>query len=184
MPLADLEKARKLFCEAGLSFPKIPESFAAQFKELDNWLFSTREISTSPYLLNYYVAEFDRTQIKDYVVLAHTGHGVNSYALQYYVVCANLGMFLHLGWGGVYAEPEADKAVIRESFSLADKILLAAETVGRFKNNGRMKIVACDFDDSHWSPPGNQLAKKESDSSKRPAEVLADALHWLTTSQI
>ena len=93
MPMSDIEKTRRCFVEAGLAFPTIPDEAAARLKEQRKWLFSTREIETSPYNLQHYVREFDRTHVADYVVLAHSGHGVNSYAVQYYVVHAPWGCF-------------------------------------------------------------------------------------------
>src|SRR6266568_8303182 len=118
--MADAEKARKLFQEAGLTFPIIPEDLAEQLKEQAKWLFSTREISTWPYNLQHYVGEANE---EDYVILSHSGHGVNSYAIQYYLVYKTLRMFLHLGWGGAYMDAKADATKIYESFALANEII-------------------------------------------------------------
>lgn len=49
----------------------------------------------SPYNLQYYVEEMDQADAT-YVVLAHSGHGTNSYAIQYYLVSGPLRLFLHL----------------------------------------------------------------------------------------
>jgi hypothetical protein len=81
--MTDIEKARQLFRDSGLAFPTIPEELAAKLKELGAWLFSTRPIKTSPYNLEDYVHEDERTQGKDYAVLSHSGHGVNSYLMQF-----------------------------------------------------------------------------------------------------
>jgi hypothetical protein len=96
--MTDIGKARRLFHEAGLAFPKIPDEFAPRLKERDEWLFSTREIQASPYNLHHYVREIERNPVEDYVVLSHSGHGANSYAIQYYLVQGALRMFLHLSW--------------------------------------------------------------------------------------
>jgi hypothetical protein len=96
--MADAEEARKLFQKAGLTFPSIPEELVPRLKEQDKWLFSTREISISPYSLEHYVGEMN---VADYVILSHPGHCVNSWAIQYYLVYKALRMFLHLGWGGL-----------------------------------------------------------------------------------
>jgi hypothetical protein len=73
----------------------------------------------SPYNLQYYVHDDDKAPA-GYVVIAHSGHGANSYAIQYYLVSGALRLFLHLGWGGVYADAKADASKIQECFSLAD----------------------------------------------------------------
>lgn len=84
--MTDIEKARELFRGAGLAFPTIPEELVAQLEERGRWQFSTRPLVNSPYNLHHYVDEVEGTQIEDYAVLAHSGHGVNSYAIQYYLV--------------------------------------------------------------------------------------------------
>jgi hypothetical protein len=81
----------------------------------------------SPYNLQHYIHEAESSLVNDYVILSHSGHGFNSYAIQYYLVRGSLRMFLHLGWGGAYADAEKDAATIRECFSLADPVVAASE---------------------------------------------------------
>lgn len=176
--MADIEKARQLLREARLAFPSIPEQLATRLKEQGEWEFSTREIDESPYNLGYYVNEFIETQVEDYAILSHSGHGVNSYALQYYLVHGALGMFLHLGWGGVYMDSERATAQIRDCFSLADLIIRAVPRAGKLRPGEHLTIVGSDFYGSYWLQPGNSGEKKKEDS-KRPAEVLTEALRWL-----
>jgi hypothetical protein len=177
--MSDIEKARQLFQEAGLAFPKIPDELAPRLKERDEWLFSTREIETSPYNLYHYVREIDRNSEEDYVVLSHSGHGANSYAIQYYLVRGPLRMFLHLSWGGVYVDAEKSTAKIRDCFSLADEVVAAAQAVGRFQPAERLTIVASDFYGSYWLPPG-KTDRNKGEGFNRPVGVLAEALRWLT----
>jgi hypothetical protein len=172
-----LEKARDLFQEAGLAFPKVPEQLAAGLKERGEWLFSTRELKTSPYNLQHYVQESEQAPAA-YVVLSHSGHGANSYAIQYYLVSGPLRLFLHLGWGGVYMDAEAATSKIRECFSLADEIVPAAMTSGRFAPGERLTIVGSDFYGSYWSAPG-QSRQRERRGDRGPSEVLTEVLHWL-----
>lgn len=73
MPTTDDDRARDLFREEGLTFPSIPDELAARLKEQDMWVFSTREIKLSPYILQHYVCEVD---VEDYLILPHSGHGV------------------------------------------------------------------------------------------------------------
>jgi len=139
--MADIKKARQLFRKAGLPFPRMPNELAARLKQQDAWLFSTRDLAVSPYNLQHYVREVDETRVEDYAVLSHSGHGVNSYALQYYLVYGPLRMFLHLGWGGVYMDPEQDKVKIAYCFSLAAKIFNTAETVEKLPIGQQLTIV-------------------------------------------
>jgi len=178
MGMTDLEEAKYLFKTSGLAFPKIPEKLATQLKKRDRWLFSTREIQMSPYNLDFYVNEPSGPQEEDYVVLAHSGHGLNSYAIQYYVVLGFLRMFLHLGWGGVYSNAEADSARIRSCFSLADEIVKDVESSDASHIPEPMSIVCSTFYGSHWSALGEMHRGKDWDRID-PAKVLEEALDWL-----
>jgi hypothetical protein len=177
--MTDIEKARQLFRDAGLACPTIPEELAVQLKELDRWLFSTRPIDNWPYNLQDYVHEVEGTQIKDYALLSHSGHGVNSYAIQYYLVRGSLRLFLHLGWGGAYMDAEESARTIRDCFSLADRIALAAQSAVKFQAEERLTVVGSDFYGSYWLPPGENL-RREATGRDGPLDVLTQALDWLT----
>lgn len=178
-PASDIDKARELFQEAGLPFPSIPDELAAQLKEQREWLFSTREVKVSPYNLQYYVQEFESTHVQDYALLGHAGHGTNSYAVEYYVVRRSFGMFLHLAWGGIYSDANADAAQIRECFLLADQIVAGAQAVGNVWGDDRLTVVGSSFYGSHAS-----LLDKDRDEGHKwvrrpPTEVLTEVLRWL-----
>lgn len=174
----NIEVARKHFQDKELAFPVIPEDLATELKEQDEWVFSTRKIKMWPYSLQEYVNELDETHVKDYVVLSHSGHGINSYALQYYLVHGKLKMFLHLGWGGVYMDAKSTTMQIHDCFSLADKIVMAAQTSEKLQAGAEIKIVCSNFYGSYWSVPGKE-EQKEDVFSKKPAEILIEALNWL-----
>ncbi len=153
-PRTGLEKAKRLFHKAGLSFPAIPEALAGRLEEMGQWLFSTRPVDNSPYCLQEYVREVEESQVEDYALLSHAGHGVNSYALHYYLVNGPLRMFLQLGWGGVYMDAEADAASIRDCFSMVDRIIQSAY---RFQAGERLTIVVSSFYGSFLLLPGEKL---------------------------
>jgi len=174
----DLEQARQLFTDAGLAFPTIPDKLAVKLKKRDQWVFSTRALKMSPYNLDHYVQERERTRGREYAILCHSGHGANSYAIQYYLVCGPLRMFLHLGWGGVYMDADAAASQIRECFSLADQIVPTAMTLDKLAASERLTIVGSDFYGSYCSAP-EQTRQTDRRGSKGPAEVLAEVLRWL-----
>ena len=181
--MTDIKKPRRLFRDAGLAFPTIPKKLAPQMKEHPPWLFSTRQIEMSPYNLQHYVHEAERSQVQDYAVLCHSGHGVNPYAIQYYLVQGSLCMFLHLGWGGVYMDAEAAAEQIRDCFWIADQIVKAAKTVGTFQAGSGLTVVASHFYGSYWLPPGG-IRQGEDAGCKdpldvKPLEALTEALGWL-----
>ncbi len=49
--MSEIEMARRLFQDAGLAFPTIPEELAARLKGQGEWQFATREIDIWPYFL-------------------------------------------------------------------------------------------------------------------------------------
>lgn len=114
----------------------------------------------------------------DYVILSHSGHGTNSYAIQHYLVFGPLRMFLHLGWGGVYMDSSAAATKIRECFSPADQIALVTMNVGKVSD--RLTIVGSDFYGSYWVAPV-QSPQKNPSGSRDPVETLAEVLYWLTS---
>ncbi len=190
----DIEKAGKLFHNAGLAFPTVPAELAVRLKEQNkplpmrdnisdrhgsSWLFSTRELEMSPYNLQHHVHEVESGPVNDYVILSHSGHGINSYAIQYYLVRGSLRMFLHLGWGGAYANAEIDAAAIRECFSLADRVVAASENPAKFQLGEHLIIVSSDFYGSYWLRPGEKRQRKRDDRVS-PAQVLTQALEWMT----
>jgi len=158
--------------------PTIPEKLAVKLKQHSEWLFSTRKLRVSPYDLGHYVLERDRARGNDYAILCHSGHGVNSYAIQYYLVYGSVRIFLFLGWGGAYMNAKKATSEIRECFSLADAIVAAAMTTRKLGADKRLTVIGSDFYDSRWSAPGHNCRKKESDCDI-PTAVLREALDWL-----
>jgi hypothetical protein len=201
--MTDIEKARRLFQDKGLAFPTIPEQFAGQLKERGQWVFSTRSMEVSPYNLGYYVREVDQTGVEDYAVLSHSGHGVNSYAIQYYLVHGYLRIFLHLGWGGMYMNKKYAETTIHECFSIADRLVRAAQSVGSFHAGEHLTVVGSTFYGSYWLTPGktrtwafcvdvensealpSTILLAASDRKDflfaAPQGVLTEALGWLTS---
>jgi hypothetical protein len=189
--VTDIEKARKLFHGSGLAFPTVPEELAVRVKELrderlpmrdsvgdrhgSSWLFSTRELDMSPYNLQHYVHEAESGPVNDYVIVSHSGHGANSYAIQYYLARGSLRMFLHLGWGGAYAVAEKDAAKIRECFLLADRVVAVSENAAKFQLGENLIIVGSNFCGSYWLRPGEKGQRKR-DDRVRPAQVITQAL--------
>lgn len=151
--------ARKQFTSAGLVCPTVPPDLASYIRQRGEWLYSTRELAVPPYHLADYEQAFDNQPGLDYAVLSHDGHGVNSYAVQYYLVRRGLGLFLHLAWGGVYMDNEKAAAEIARCFNVADRIVSAADIRGHEAAEAQLKIVASDFYGGYWSINGARQAE-------------------------
>ncbi len=123
---AGVQEARELLAGSGLSLPPIPSSLAPQFAARGRWCFASRPVRTSPYDLQRYVRQALRRLPKDYVLVAHAGHGANSYALHYYLVHRPLMLFLQVGWGGAYMDEARATADANECFGLCGEVVVAA----------------------------------------------------------
>ncbi len=182
--MTDINKARELFSSAGLAFPALPDELAVKLKERDEWVFCTRPIRMWPYELDRYVHQSQRRQIRDYALLSHSGHGINSYAIQYYLVHGPMRMFLHLGWGGVYEDHEEEAAKIRTCFLKADEVVQAiVQGAAGFHAGEHLTIVGSDFYGSYWISPGPGRQKieisRDRPSVESPLAALTEVLHWL-----
>ncbi|MDD2542594.1 MAG: hypothetical protein PHH28_16370 [Desulfuromonadaceae bacterium] len=176
---SDIDKARQLFQKAGLAFPTIPDVLAKRLKKQKEWHFSTRTLNITPYYLRYYVDEVKGTQVEDYAILANSGHGLNSWALHYYIVFGPLRMFLQLSWGGIYMDADADAAEIRKCFLLADQIVSLAKSV--CKVSDKLTIVGSEFYGSYLEIP-DQDPQEKTNRFKDPADALINALQWMRNS--
>src|SRR5437870_3386527 len=100
---ATLAQAKKLFTGAGLPLPPIPMELAKQLHPPKEWVFGTRFDTPSPYAMDWYVREYLENGVsEDYLIFGHDGHGLNSYAMHYYLVRGPLAIFDQLAWGGIY----------------------------------------------------------------------------------
>lgn len=178
LDMNDLKKAKQLFTNEGLIFPSIPGELAGQLKEHYKWLFSTRELKMTPYNLQYFLQECDEGNNENYALLAHTGHGINSYAIQYYLVYESLRMFLFLPWGGVYTCDDTATFKVNECFFLVDQIISMAMMPGILTDEKYLMVVAGGWHDSYWSLT-DRKHQIENGGIKGSAEVLDKALLWL-----
>jgi len=172
-----------LFADAGLLLPPIPASFASLLREQRHWCFSTKPLARSPYAFDEYVREGTKADVEDYLVLAHAGHGVNSYALSYYVVQHPLRLFLQVAWGGVYMAEAGAKVDVNRCFDLTHRLTAAvdlAREAGRFQPGDLFVIAASDFYGGYWLKPGETPpAERSRRSSGGPYEILTEAVTWV-----
>lgn len=176
--ISGVERAKAVIGEAGLAFPTIPGDLEGQLREVSEWCFSTRLFRLSPYALHRYVEEARAGVVAEYALLAHDGHGINSYAIHYYLVWRSLNLFLQLPWGGVYDDSKANKADIRKCFGIADRLVRRVERGAQ--TSATLTVVGSGFYGSSWSvEDGRPSSECDSASSVPPIEVLTEALAWV-----
>lgn len=173
-----LDRAREVLQGAGLAFPNIPAELAGRVREVDRWCFSTRRIRMSPYNIRYWVDAVRRRGISEWAVVAHQGHGVNSYALHYFLDWKSLRLFLQMPWGGAYMDNEACKEDIARCFESADR-LCALWGHAREPAAGKLYIIGSGFYGSYWTRPGEAQRRCRRWPEAKPLLVLQQALEWV-----
>ena len=185
MPRRDLPNgvaaATALFRTEGLELPLVPTELARRFRQRGPWCFASRPVRVSPYEFDHYVAEAGAAS--DYVLIAHAGHGVNSYGLHYYLVRGPLRLFLQVHWGGVYQDKPTATARANACFRLAAELVSAVQNAGRrgrFRSADRVVVVASDFYGGSCALPGqeNGVTRVRPDRSDLPNELMTRALDW------
>lgn len=179
-----LANAKRLFKRTGLTFPSIPADLAPGFSKRSDWCFSTISLKTSPSLFEDYLNRGIKKAIRNYVVVAHAGHGINSYALHYYLVWKPLRLFLQVGWGGAYMNNGETTRKVNRWFSLAEKIVNAtheAKVLRRIHAADCFVVAASEFHGSYWQKPCDIAENGIRLSSRNPFAILNEALQWVET---
>jgi hypothetical protein len=182
-----IERASAHFRDMGLAFPHIPEESGDGLAQLSEWVFATRTDAPGPYDIDWFVTEACTRSELGYLLIGQDGHGINSYAMHYYLVLRPLALFVQSGWGGVYMDPAESARDIESRFRLARRLVDAAHvaaTAGRFGPHERLIVVESDFFGGRWArlqvPVGDvrAIAWNESDKAMKAAlaaPVLAPA---------
>lgn len=120
---------------------------------------------------------------QDYMLLCHTGHGANSHAWHYYLVSGQLRLFLQLGWGGAYMNPDETTRAVNECFGLASQLFTNVQEkrdAGHLQSDGRLIVVGSEFCGSYWMLRGERRRRPHGERPcVKPSVVLAEALRWL-----
>lgn len=185
--LSHIHRAKQRFTGAGLVLPPIPANLAPRLKERAEWRFSTKPLTLSPYAFEEYVRDGTRKGVRDSLVLAHAGHGVNSYALHYYLAQKPLRLFLQVGWGGAYMDEVKEREEINCCFSLAHTLVAAvakAKLAGSFRPGDRLIVAASDLYGGYWCKPGEEPpSERLREVQPRPVhEILTDVQRWVVQS--
>ena len=178
-----VRQAKALLKDAGLPFPPIPSELARRFVKRDTWVFASRPLKIWPYNIREYVKQTERPSVTDYVALAHAGHGINSYALHYYLVRKPLFLFLQLAWGGVYMDSRKTTVQIDRCFRLCAGVIEATEEAvlkDREFKRARFMVVGSDFYGSNvrCEHPGGERNSIEKEF-ERPEKALKAASTWI-----
>jgi hypothetical protein len=148
-----LDEARQRFVEAGLALPSVPAEMRNRIARIEDWVYGTRPDVPSLYDLGWFVREVGMASVADYVMFGHAGHGINSYAMHYYLVRGPLALFLQLSWGGAYESGTEATRAVTARFAEAERLIDAVESAdrqGRFAPGERFIVMASDYHGARW----------------------------------
>ncbi len=139
------------FLAAGLPLPPLPPELSAALQEFGPWWFGTRKTGG---LYQYAAPLYDeagRDDVPDYLIVGYAGHGVNSYALHYFLRHGPLLILLELAYGGAYTNSKLARVEIDAAFAAtAGMIAACPELTRRGVPPAGLRVVASSVRPSMW----------------------------------
>jgi hypothetical protein len=135
--------------------------------------FSSAPVRIWPYLFAKHVRAGVRKRARSYVLVAHAGHGANSYAIHHYLVRRPLRLFLQIGWGGMYTDAPKVTEKVNRCFASAERLVASVDDAARARRlrpTDRLVIAASGFYGSYWIRPGRE--EKEDIPDRNPLVAL------------
>lgn len=173
--------------EAGLREVFVPPSLAREVEQVGEWVFGTREDAGNLYEFVAFVQEAATRNIDDYVLIGQAGHGIQSYAMHYYLVEGQLALFLQLAWGGAYGNHEEERATIAEQFALIPQ-LYAVAAESDLPEEYRLVVALSDLYGSRWGLLPAEMGKEEfleyGDWQTEDGVDLRSVVDWLNSETI
>lgn len=151
---------REFHKEAGLRTIFVPHSLDGEVEQISEWVFGTRDIDRSLYDYTAWVQEAATGDVDDYLMVGQAGHGIQSYAMHYYLVEGSLALFLQLAWGGAYSNSEAERAIIAEQFGLIPQLYSMAHD-SNLPTDARLVVALSDYHGVRWAVLPDSMSKQE-----------------------
>ncbi len=168
-PTNPLQEARARFADEGMPFPPVPTVFEAEFRCIAPWTYGTRPtLPASLYDIHTFVEEAAESPVDDYLLMGHDGHGINSYAMHYYLVYGPLALFVQIGWGGAYMDKAQSVNGMNQLFAELDSILPLVNTSRKTdepltQSDERLIVMLSQFYGLRWRLPKEETWREEGD---------------------
>lgn len=128
----------------GLPVPPVPEKLRSRLHVVEDWCFATRDIRPmGMYFFEDYLLQALTGQAPDYLAFSWSGHGINSYAVNYHLVDGSLALFAQAPWGGRYTDAGAAAEALSQLFvrcAALIEIHASAVQSGRLQSPGRLLV--------------------------------------------
>lgn len=160
--------------EAGLPIPPVHEPFVPRLRFLPPLLYTTHPtLPYSLYALDPYVKRAEQG-LTDFLAIGMAGHGMNSWAIHYYLVTERLQLFVQSRWGGAYTNEEQALTILKERFRQLQHLLeLATDNSLEAKGVTGLRVVESDM--------GTMMLLINGTAQAIAKSPLQDALAWLTS---
>jgi hypothetical protein len=130
-------------------------------------------------MIRSFIDEVVQRDIAEYVVIAHAGHGINSWAMHYFLVSGPVALFVQKAWGGAYMDRAQGTRAVNETFTNAESFVEASEKAradGKISEDERIVVQVSDFYDNQWarlrSPAADSAAVDWQQAEHPMAEVI------------
>lgn len=84
--------------------------------------------------------------LDEHMAIAHAGHGVNSYAMNYQLVHGSIAVLAQSQWGGAYGDAPSLAGELARQFYAARELIEASE-MGSLDPRGRLIVIESTFTD-------------------------------------
>lgn len=173
-----LEEMQAQFTKEGIPLPFVPPVFEPEFRSIAPWTYGTRSsLPSALYDISAFVEEAEESPAEEYLLIGHDGHGVNSYAIHYYLVYGPVALFFQVAWGGAYTDREKSAKLISQLFERLKNILELAE---KCRNQGgstirtgrRYLLMLSQFYGGRWRLPHEEDWREEGDALQEVEDYL------------
>ncbi|QLY30093.1 hypothetical protein [Nocardia huaxiensis] len=138
-----------LFEDHDLGEPPIPPPFQPLLRQAQPWAYATGDISPALMYQFGYPHDAMRHWLPDQVAVSHSGHGANSYAVNYHLVWGSLTLFAQTGFGGAYMDDRVAAARVRRMFEACRTLSESVENARRCPNH-RLVVAYSDIRETSW----------------------------------
>ncbi|MFO1056680.1 MAG: hypothetical protein U1E53_06890 [Dongiaceae bacterium] len=169
-----IDAVRGVFAAEALPVPPLPVPLAGQLRRLDRETFGTRRPAAPLYDIAAHLEA--AAEPEESLLLGFDGHGVNSWAVHYYLSTPALLLLVQRPWGGAYMDAGGNRADIAETFAAIAALLDAtAHAADRLPPGRRLAAIVSAFGPSQWAWLDGASFDGASWQAGTPAAVIAAA---------
>ncbi|WP_299734880.1 hypothetical protein [uncultured Endozoicomonas sp.] len=172
----------ELLLSQEMPLPPIPREMSDKLCCISNsQYYSNRTDIPSPWRIQWFMEEFMSKPVEDYLVVGYAGHGVESYALHYYLVTSNLAVFFQIAAETPYRGiPAENSDILEKQYRLISSLEIAIEQAklsGLFDETSRLVISKPLFMMPRWGVQNKE--KNTVDNWEFANAPLVGAATWL-----